>query len=144
MMLGGKSLRTAGRSATVWPAWPGREVARPEWRHQRRLCLYPGSRGALQGVRQGRQICTLASTGTLEDRLRGRVPSGIRVGSGFCSSPARLWSLLLQGAFPDHNPHGPICALGLWVKIICLLVIPPPLTRPGAAQGLSTHYQPNR
>lgn len=143
---GREELENRWPKCAVQPAWPGREVARPEWRRQRRLCLYPGSRGAMEGVRQGagEADCALAGTGTLEDRLRGRVPSGIQVGSGFCSSPPRFWSLLLQGAFPDHNPHGPICALRLWVRIICLLVIPPPLTRPGAAQGLSTRHQPNR
>lgn len=47
--------------------------------------------------------------------------------SGFCSSLARLWSRLLQGAFPDYNPHGPICALDLWVRIICLLLFLRPL-----------------
>lgn len=53
---GREELENGRPKCDVQPAWPGREVARPEWRRQLRLCLYPGSGRAMEGVRQGRQI----------------------------------------------------------------------------------------
>lgn len=94
-------------------------VARPEWRHQ--LCLYPGSRGALEGVRQGRQICTLASIGTLEDRLRGRVGLASAPpppGSGVFSSREPSPSTILMASVPWA------CELGLSAFLSFLLPLP--------------------
>lgn len=121
-MMGGKSRRKAKR----WfggAAWPGREgdqarMERPP--AQRQLGLPPESKGAMEGLRQGRGrsgLCVTKNKSTLEGRLRGRgCTQGYKWGLASCSSPVRLYSLLLQEAFPDHSPCGPICALGLWLR----------------------------
>lgn len=124
--MGKKSMRQA-RSwdrPRVWLSGQEERVTRPEWRDppaQCWPCLHPESKGATGDLPQecGRSdVCVTKNKNTLEGRSRGRdCRQGYKWGLASCSSPVRLWSLLLQEAFPDHSPCGPICALSLWLGL---------------------------